>query len=157
MDQGQQRGERNQEHLEHLRQQRAQREETCPPEISKEVDPSQQLVGGPQHPPTQGNHSNYDEVNPLNILANALEPAAIPGASPYAHNLATANMMAESPYGVTSRGSVSSSFAQRSIDEDEQSGSFGTLMLTKRGRSKYLGPTAGSEWLKEVRLRNTRL
>ncbi|GKZ24450.1 hypothetical protein AbraIFM66951_010458 [Aspergillus brasiliensis] len=32
---------------------------------------------------------------------------------------------------------------------DEQSGSYGTLMLGKGGRSKYLGPTAGSEWLKE--------
>ncbi|GLA08362.1 hypothetical protein AnigIFM60653_009893 [Aspergillus niger] len=31
----------------------------------------------------------------------------------------------------------------------EQSGSYGTLMLGKGGRSKYLGPTAGSEWLKE--------
>ncbi|RDH28069.1 hypothetical protein BDQ94DRAFT_163103 [Aspergillus welwitschiae] len=31
----------------------------------------------------------------------------------------------------------------------EQSGSYGTLMLGKGGRSKYLGPTAGSKWLKE--------
>ncbi|RAK77690.1 uncharacterized protein BO72DRAFT_477267 [Aspergillus fijiensis CBS 313.89] len=30
-----------------------------------------------------------------------------------------------------------------------QNGSYGTLMLGKGGRSKYLGPTAGSEWLKE--------
>ncbi|KAL4736407.1 hypothetical protein BDV11DRAFT_211264 [Aspergillus similis] len=29
------------------------------------------------------------------------------------------------------------------------SGSHGTLMLGKGGRSKYLGPTAGSEWLKD--------
>ncbi|KAL4764891.1 Zn(II)2Cys6 transcription factor [Aspergillus foveolatus] len=30
------------------------------------------------------------------------------------------------------------------------SGSHGTLMLGKGGRSKYLGPTAGSEWLKDT-------
>lgn len=33
---------------------------------------------------------------------------------------------------------------------NEQSGSHGTLMLGSGGRSKYLGPTAGSEWLKDV-------
>lgn len=36
------------------------------------------------------------------------------------------------------------------MDDDEQMGSDGTLMLDKGGRSKYLGPTAGSEWLKDV-------
>jgi hypothetical protein len=35
--------------------------------------------------------------------------------------------------------------------DDEQSASHGTLMLEKDGRSQYLGPTAGSEWLKDVR------
>ncbi|KAH7411112.1 hypothetical protein BKA64DRAFT_692805 [Cadophora sp. MPI-SDFR-AT-0126] len=35
------------------------------------------------------------------------------------------------------------------MDDDEQIGSDGTLMLDKGGRSKYLGPTAGSEWLKD--------
>jgi hypothetical protein len=37
----------------------------------------------------------------------------------------------------------------RPLDSEEQRESFGTLMLSKGGRSKYLGPTAGSEWLKE--------
>lgn len=38
-----------------------------------------------------------------------------------------------------------------SIDEQcDQNGSHGTLMLSKGGRAKYLGPTAGSEWLKDV-------
>ena len=30
---------------------------------------------------------------------------------------------------------------------------YGTLVLSHGGRSKYLGPTAGSEWLKDVRHR----
>lgn len=34
--------------------------------------------------------------------------------------------------------------------DDEQNASHGTLMLEKDGRSQYLGPTAGSEWLKDV-------
>ncbi|KAK4937550.1 hypothetical protein LTR10_021842 [Elasticomyces elasticus] len=39
------------------------------------------------------------------------------------------------------------------IDDDEPVGSYGTLMLNKDGRSKYLGPTAGSEWLKDSETR----
>jgi len=35
-------------------------------------------------------------------------------------------------------------------DEHVQDGSHGTLLLSKEGRARYLGPTAGSEWLKDV-------
>ncbi|OAL44454.1 hypothetical protein IQ07DRAFT_521681 [Pyrenochaeta sp. DS3sAY3a] len=34
-------------------------------------------------------------------------------------------------------------------DDVEQTGSYGTLLIGIDGRSKYLGPTAGSEWLKD--------
>ncbi|KAJ8113234.1 hypothetical protein OPT61_g4591 [Boeremia exigua] len=34
-------------------------------------------------------------------------------------------------------------------DDAAQDGSYGTLMLSEGGRSKYLGPTAGSEWLRD--------
>jgi hypothetical protein len=37
-----------------------------------------------------------------------------------------------------------------STDDAAQDGSYGTLMLSEGGRSKYLGPTAGSEWLRDV-------
>jgi hypothetical protein len=57
---------------------------------------------------------------------------------------------AEALGGDSSGVSVHSNPATQSIDEDAQHGSYGTLMLDKEGRSKYLGPTAGSEWLKEV-------
>lgn len=50
----------------------------------------------------------------------------------------------------TSKANVSSNAAMQSVNGDEQNGSYGTLMLDKDGRSKYLGPTAGSEWLKDV-------
>ena len=41
--------------------------------------------------------------------------------------------------------------SQPPLDNDEQNGSYGTLVLSKGGRSKYLGPTAGSEFLKDAR------
>lgn len=37
--------------------------------------------------------------------------------------------------------------------EEEQS--YGTLVMGQGGRSKYLGPTAGSEWLRDVSLRHS--
>ncbi|KAL5330096.1 hypothetical protein ACEPPN_003620 [Leptodophora sp. 'Broadleaf-Isolate-01'] len=40
------------------------------------------------------------------------------------------------------------------MDGDEQMASDGTLMLDKGGRSKYLGPTAGSEWLKDSEMQD---
>lgn len=36
------------------------------------------------------------------------------------------------------------------VEDGNENGSYGTLMLSKEGQSKYLGPTAGSEWLKDV-------
>lgn len=67
--------------------------------------------------------------------------------------------MAEALYSVptgATGASASSNPARQSIDDGQQSGSHGTLMLGKRGRSKYLGPTAGSEWLKEASHRSGR-
>jgi hypothetical protein len=46
---------------------------------------------------------------------------------------------------------LTTNIAFQPTDEDEQDGSYGTLILGNGGRSKYLGPTAGSEWLKDVR------
>ena len=56
------------------------------------------------------------------------------------------------PVSQVSRGRITySDHASQALDDGEQSGSYGTLMLSQGGRSKYLGPTAGSEWLKDVR------
>ncbi|EPE06816.1 hypothetical protein F503_03243 [Ophiostoma piceae UAMH 11346] len=40
------------------------------------------------------------------------------------------------------------------LDNEEQSGSYGTLVMSRGGRSKYLGPTAGSEWLKDSQMQD---
>jgi hypothetical protein len=36
------------------------------------------------------------------------------------------------------------------LEAGEHDQSFGTLVISHSGRSKYLGPTAASEWLKDV-------
>ncbi|KFZ02024.1 hypothetical protein V500_00474 [Pseudogymnoascus sp. VKM F-4518 (FW-2643)] len=50
---------------------------------------------------------------------------------------------------VLDEASASNDPVLQSVDDAQQSGSHGTLMLSQGGRSKYLGPTAGSEWLKD--------
>lgn len=37
------------------------------------------------------------------------------------------------------------------MSEGHEKGSHGTLLMTRGGRFKYLGPTSASEWLKDVR------
>lgn len=39
-----------------------------------------------------------------------------------------------------------------SNDDGDPHDAHGTLMVSREGRSRYLGPTAGSEWLKDVKL-----
>ncbi|KAL4939489.1 hypothetical protein BDV06DRAFT_198793 [Aspergillus oleicola] len=39
--------------------------------------------------------------------------------------------------------------APQAVGAGDEGGSHGTLMLGRGGRSKYLGPTAGSEWMKD--------
>ena len=61
----------------------------------------------------------------------------------FAYDLPSTSTHAESPPSTRDIGSVTGS------SENQQSA--GTLVLGRRGRSKYLGPTAASEWLKDVK------
>lgn len=90
------------------------------------------------------------ELNTLALLAHALDPCAVQGPSPGTPASVPPGRMAEALFNIPTGASGSSNPARQSIDDGQQSGSHGTLMLGKRGRSKYLGPTAGSEWLKEA-------
>lgn len=84
-----------------------------------------------------------------NAMRNLLSQGSLAHHSPASapsRNITTPQ--ASIPNGVA--GSIYS--AVQHADDGEQSGSYGTLMLSKEGRSKYLGPTAGSEWLKDVSL-----
>ena len=51
---------------------------------------------------------------------------------------------------IPSAGRGSRQTAMQSADDGAPDGSYGTLVLSEGGRSRYLGPTAGSEWLKDV-------
>lgn len=120
-------------------------------ESPQPTHPSQQSTDSYSHASLLGHTSNNNEVNPLTLLANALEPYAVRGPSARTSTSAPpADRLAEPLYSVPSGASGSSNPARQPIDDGQQGGSYGTLMLSTRGRSKYLGPTAGSEWLKEV-------
>ncbi|KAI0891439.1 hypothetical protein F4806DRAFT_302651 [Annulohypoxylon nitens] len=118
------------------------------------INSIQQSADDPHHISIQENSGNHNNFNPLNLLAHALDPYAVQGHSPSNSNPAPIGNTGESLYNVPnlSRGSINAT--RQSIDNDQQSGSYGTLMLSQRGRSKYLGPTAGSEWLKESEMQD---
>jgi hypothetical protein len=96
-------------------------------------------------------HRNQDEQ--LNLLARAFEPYAAQDSSPSNLTRVSSNRNAAPPYGIlrTPTDATSTNISAFQPAEDgEHDGSYGTLMLGQGGRSKYLGPTAGSEWLKDV-------
>ncbi|CAI6088301.1 unnamed protein product [Clonostachys chloroleuca] len=115
-------------------------------EEAQVVNPVQQPTASPQNHTLHGNHHQLDT---LALLAQALGPYAAQASSLNTPGSRPPGGRTESLYNPPTGGSGSTNAAGRSMDEDEQVGSFGTLMLSKRGRSKYLGPTAGSEWLNE--------
>lgn len=116
-------------------------------EVAQVVNPVQQPTASPQNHTLHGNHHQLDT---LALLAQALGPYAAQASSLNTPGSKPPGGRTESLYNPPTGGSGSTNAAGRSTDEDEQVGSYGTLMLSKRGRSKYLGPTAGSEWLNEV-------
>lgn len=116
-------------------------------EEAQVVNPVQQPTASPQNHTLHGNHH---QLNTLALLAQALGPYAAQASSLNTPGSRPPGGRTESLYNPPTGGSGSTNAAGRSMDEDEHVGSFGTLMLSKRGRSKYLGPTAGSEWLNEV-------
>ncbi|CVL07393.1 uncharacterized protein FMAN_14333 [Fusarium mangiferae] len=117
-------------------------------------DSSQQPANHSHHIPPHSNLTDRTQVNPLTLLARAFEPYTVQGPSPQTPGSSRSARMEESSYSINTGTSASSNPARLSIDDDSQNGSFGTLMLGKRGRSKYLGPTAGSEWLKESEMQD---
>ena len=86
---------------------------------------------------------NNDEVDQIPFLAGETGPIQHPPHSP------TSRTAGPLP-GLPSGGIASEGSTFQAVDDGEKSGSYGTLMLSKGGRSKYLGPTAAIEWLKDV-------
>ncbi|RTE74499.1 hypothetical protein BHE90_011070 [Fusarium euwallaceae] len=116
---------------------------------SFDPNPNQQNTNRTHHIPSHTTLSDSIQVNPLTLLAQALEPYTTQGPSPRTPASGPSRGLEESTHSINTGTSASSNAARYLIDDDQQNGSYGTLMLGKRGRSKYLGPTAGSEWLKE--------
>jgi hypothetical protein len=94
---------------------------------------------------THHHQGNRDEVEHPAFSTHPLqsEPVEGPGSAP-------SDRMA-GLYGGNNNESIFSNPPSHGVGgPGEESGSHGTLMLSKGGRSRYLGPTAGSEWLKDV-------
>jgi hypothetical protein len=104
------------------------------------------VQGSADNPRHTSEHNNHAELDQFAILARVFEPYA--AQAPPSHS--PTSRMPAPLYSIPSGASGASDPTMLSVDEGEQSGSYGTLMLSKGGRSKYLGPTAGSEWLKDV-------
>ncbi|OQV06667.1 Fungal specific transcription factor domain-containing protein [Cladophialophora immunda] len=90
-------------------------------------------------------HHSHDNLDQLAMLSSEFEPYTVQRPPSYS----SASEIAGNLYSGPGIASGHSNHALPSADDAEQSGSYGTLMLSKGGRSKYLGPTAGSEWLKD--------
>ncbi|KIL92314.1 hypothetical protein FAVG1_04723 [Fusarium avenaceum] len=118
-------------------------------ESPQPFDPDQQPINRPH-----SNLSERNQANPLAVLAHALEPYTVQGPSPQTPESSRSALMEESSYSINTGTSTSRNPTRLSIDDDHQNGSYGTLMIGNRGRSKYLGPTAGSEWLKESEMQD---
>ncbi|KAA8642659.1 Zn(II)2Cys6 transcription factor [Aspergillus tanneri] len=91
--------------------------------------------------PTIRSQGSRNDIDQLALLARALQPETVLG-----------------PASVPTHGNAvpeQRNFTSQPVDVNEGSGSYGTLMLSKGGRSRYLGPTAGSEWLKDSETQNT--
>lgn len=111
---------------------------------------NQHTINRSHHIPSHSNASDPNQVNPLTLLAHALEPYTAQAPSPHTPASAPSGRLEEPAHSINTGTSASSNPARYAVEDDRENGSYGTLMLGKRGRSKYLGPTAGSEWLKEV-------
>jgi len=121
-------------------------------ENAQPFDPNlnQHTINRSHHIPSRSNASGPNQVNPLTLLAHALEPYTTQAPSPRTPASAPSGRLEEPAHSINTGTSAPSNPARYTIEDERENGSYGTLMLGKRGRSKYLGPTAGSEWLKEV-------
>ena len=107
-------------------------------------------IDGPSNVPIV--HGNQDKQ--LNFLARAFQPCATQDLSSHILPLVPSGALVAPSNSVPANPTAAPLTTNTDVqpaDDEEQDGSYGTLILGKGGRSKYLGPTAGSEWLKDVR------
>ncbi|KAJ4987063.1 transcriptional regulatory protein C1F7.11c 2 [Stagonosporopsis vannaccii] len=107
------------------------------------------------------NHAQGHDSNgpvPLTIHTNGMEPSNNALHSEHGWIMQNSGThIADETLGPTNHHSSGPSNADAIVDVTDdatQDGSYGTLMLSEGGRSKYLGPTAGSEWLRDSENQN---
>ena len=99
----------------------------------------------------QTRSGNNDKLEQLALLARAIGPVAVqPNSSHSPTTMPPPGQLARDPSSAPSGTSGSNHPHTRAVDAENADGSYGTLMVSKGGQSKYLGPTAGSEWLQAV-------
>ena len=93
-------------------------------------------------------------LNPLTVHANEMEPSIHALQPEHGWNMQNSEAhVADENLNPASHRSTGVSYTDAMVDLTNDAAhdvSYGTLMLSEGGRSKYLGPTAGSEWLRDV-------
>lgn len=89
---------------------------------------------------------NEAELDRLATVASTLAPYPIASQTSFA----PAEVFNEAVRNVSTALTNSTTNVTHASLDDDSNEAHGTLMLSREGRSKYLGPTAGSEWLKDV-------
>ncbi|KAL4970486.1 fungal specific transcription factor domain-containing protein [Aspergillus stella-maris] len=110
-------------------------------ELSPRHVPSQPTTAEQEYPGVSNStpvHHNQGHPNNLNGFAFFV-PSAPPQTVQDPSSVPSGSTTAPWPNNATQPG----------VNAGDEGGSHGTLMLGRGGRSKYLGPAAGSEWLKD--------
>lgn len=96
----------------------------------------------------QGNQIDLDR---LATIANTLPPLALEShIVPSSTSIPSEGVNEPFANVASGLGSGASHRTFVSNENGDPNDGHGTLLLSREGRSKYLGPTAGSEWLKDV-------
>ncbi|KAJ9611878.1 hypothetical protein H2204_015120 [Knufia peltigerae] len=124
-------------------------------------NPAQAFVGPVHGSPTshqtlhepglqQGRPLHHSHSQPDGLTPARAKPILAVGAPLYMVLTAIADTLFDPPYGILNRVGAVINPSLQPVNNHEQNASHGTLVLDQGGRSKYLGPTAGSEWLKDI-------
>ncbi|KAL6364654.1 hypothetical protein LRP88_00624 [Fusarium phalaenopsidis] len=108
-------------------------------ENAQPFDPNlnQHTISRSHHIPSHSNAGDPNQVNPLTLLAHALEPYATQAPSPHTPASAPSGRLEESAHSINTGTSASSNPARYAVEDERENGSYGTLMLGKRGRSNH--------------------
>lgn len=96
------------------------------------------------------NRGNQADLSHLANVASTLEPCSVDVRPGHSSMSTPSDVLQKTFQNMASEIGSAASNPVLAHDDTDANDAHGTLMLSKEGRSKYLGPTAGSEWLKDV-------